>query len=192
MNDPLPEVQGTFVVARLPARIGPILRGEIYEDPLDEALGRDDGIEVTGGGTMMGEDGDILFIDVEISIDGDLDPALDRIVAGLEGIGAPRGTQIINDEGETLRTCGSRAIAGLVLDGVTLPQEVYDTCSADDVLDAMLAALGSGCGYAGYHAMSETTVLYFHGEDYAKMAKAMKKKMTSLPLCQGATLIQVA
>ncbi|MBT8475707.1 MAG: hypothetical protein KJO78_09575 [Alphaproteobacteria bacterium] len=192
MDQAAPAPAETFLVARLPARVGPLIRGELYEDPLADLLDPTGIAEVTGGGTMMAEGGDIKFVDLEICVQGDLAPVLDDIAAALEKINVPRGTELIDDNGTTLRTCGTRAIAGLALDGVSLPQEVYDSCSADDVLDAMLDAMGPGHGYAGFHAMAETTVLYFFGDDYATMEKAMKKRMPKVPLCQNAELRQIA
>lgn len=181
-----------YLTARLPARIGPILRGEFFEDPLDDALRKAGGAEVTGGGTMMAEGGDIAFIDIEIRVEGAVDPLLETIAETLERLDAPRGTKIMDEDGTVLRRCGTRAIAALTLDGATLPQEVYDTCSADDVIEAMLAALGPGYGYAGYHTMATTTAIYFHGDDYEAMRARMEPAMAGVPLCQNATLRQTA
>jgi hypothetical protein len=191
MNDQTPATH-TTLTARLPARVGPILRGELYEDPLDQILQRAALAEVTGGGTMMAPGGDINFVDIEIQVVGAVDNALDTIADALNEIGAPRGSEILDAAGKTLRRCGSKAIARLELDGVNLPKEVYETCSADDVIDAMLRAMGPGHAYAGFHAMAETTAIYFQGEDYAAMAKAMKAAMPQLSLCQGAKVTQIA
>jgi hypothetical protein len=50
---------GDCIVARLNDRAQPLDRGELYEDPLDEILKTHDIGEVTGGGTQLGEAGEI-------------------------------------------------------------------------------------------------------------------------------------
>jgi hypothetical protein len=175
-----------FLIARLPARICPLDRGDIYEDPLAHELADTGLAEVTGGGTMMDADGDIRFVDLELRITGALAPALDVIVAGLDRIGAPKGTQIIDDDGQTLRTCGTRALVGVALDGISLAPEIYDSATADDVIEEMLDALGPGHAYAGHHRMATHTVVYFQGKDRDAMETAIIGRMPRVPLCQNA------
>ncbi|MFP3489095.1 hypothetical protein R0K20_15960, partial [Staphylococcus sp. SIMBA_130] len=47
------EIEPQFIVATLNARIQPIHRGEIYEDPLEEILSEASIGEVSGGGTLQ-------------------------------------------------------------------------------------------------------------------------------------------
>ena len=64
-----------LLVARLYEHVEPMDRGSRYEDPLDAAL-RESGLgEVTGGGSQLGERGEIDFADIEIRV-SNLDDAL--------------------------------------------------------------------------------------------------------------------
>lgn len=182
----------TYVIARLPARICPLDRGDIYEDPLAARLSGTGLAEVTGGGTMLSPEGDIRYVDLEIRVTGALDPALDAITQGLDRIGAPNGTEILDGDGNTLRTCGTRALVGLALDGINLAPEVYRSCTADDVIEAMLDALGPGHAYAGHHRMATHTIVYFQGQDRRAMESAIAARMPRVPLCQNAELRGVA
>ena len=57
-----------IVIARLNARLQPLDRGSLYEDPLDAAL-QEAGIgRVTGGGTLMSEEGEIELCDIEVEL----------------------------------------------------------------------------------------------------------------------------
>ena len=47
------EPVGNFIVAQLNEKVGPIDRGLVYEDPLDEFLKEKQYGEVTGGGTLL-------------------------------------------------------------------------------------------------------------------------------------------
>jgi hypothetical protein len=58
-----------IVVARLNDRAQPLDRGELYEDPLDHVLKQAGLGAVTGGGTLLGADGEIELCEVEIELE---------------------------------------------------------------------------------------------------------------------------
>ena len=94
MND----AEEHFIYVRLPLAIGPLERGDIFEDPLDEVLHSAGIGAVTGGGTALSEAGpdgtrhiEYCGLDVDVS---NLDAALAVLRAELPKLGAPDGTQI--------------------------------------------------------------------------------------------------
>lgn len=52
----------------LNARLRPLDRGDIYEDPLHEILEEHGLGETSGGGTGMGDNGEVAYCDVELSL----------------------------------------------------------------------------------------------------------------------------
>lgn len=82
---------GHFFYVLIPESLGPIARGEKYEDPLIEALG--DLGEVTGGGSQLGEGDTIAFCGVDIVVN-DRDRGLKVIRKCLRSSGAPACTII--------------------------------------------------------------------------------------------------
>src|SRR5437773_2066473 len=54
--------------AQLNARIMPINRGEQYEDPLQDALAQNGLGQVTGGGTMQSENGEIAYCGIDVDL----------------------------------------------------------------------------------------------------------------------------
>ena len=95
------------VIARMFEHIGPIDRGERYEDPLHEVLEGTTIGRVTGGGSQLNELGGIEFADVEMEL-ADLDDALR---AGLVAVDA-----VPPDIVEVLGATHSRRINTLVSD----------------------------------------------------------------------------
>ncbi|HEU0284042.1 MAG TPA: hypothetical protein VFR52_02740 [Sphingomicrobium sp.] len=82
----------------LPEPLGPLDRGDKYEDPIIDELERLGVGEVTGGGTGMGDEGpdgrreiESCGIDVETS---DLDAARAALRELLPKLGCPPGTQL--------------------------------------------------------------------------------------------------
>src|SRR5262245_51074976 len=83
-----------FVVAQLNAKVMPIDRGERYEDPLGTLLQKLGAGEVSGGGTMLGQDKQIEYCDVEIRLSTINDDILQTIKGCLEQCGAPKGSKL--------------------------------------------------------------------------------------------------
>ena len=90
---------GEMVIARLNARAQPLDRGEVFEDPLSDILQAAGIGEVTGGGTLLGEEGEIEFCDLEIMVPEATDAVLGAIREALEGLGAPKGSRLIWNDG---------------------------------------------------------------------------------------------
>lgn len=87
-----------FIYVMIPGDIQPILRGERFEDPLDEALQAAALGNVTGGGSQLDNpypDGRprVAFCGIDIDVT-DRDRALELLREKLVGLGAPEGTEV--------------------------------------------------------------------------------------------------
>jgi len=88
--------EALFVFVRIPEAIGPLDRGEKYEDPLEQALESTGLGSVTGGGEMLSApDGkgrrEIEYCGIDVDLfDPELGPELLR--TELKRLEAPRGT----------------------------------------------------------------------------------------------------
>lgn len=75
----------------LNAKLRPLDRGELYEDPLQDVLDEQaPGCSVTGGGTLLTAEHEPSYCDIDLDIEGDEDEILDLVVATLEQA-RPRG-----------------------------------------------------------------------------------------------------
>ncbi len=186
MSDP------NYLTIRLPLQIGPIERGEFWEDPLADILENKGIGEVTGGGTMLGDEGGIAYIDLEIAVP-DMDASrLDQLQDAMIAIGAPKNTQILDDHGNTLRTFGTVSVVGIGLDGTGLPDSAYEGFDADEFSDEIVAALGDGYSYGGSHAGERYTFFYYHGPDSAHIETQLKTIADAKPIGQGAKIEHIA
>jgi hypothetical protein len=94
-----PEPTGTVVTVRLNDRAPPMDRGERYEDPLQELLAKNGWGEVSGGGSQLSEDGEIVFCDLELLLTEVTPDILRAIADKLDSLGAPVGFRISDSEG---------------------------------------------------------------------------------------------
>ena len=176
------------VVARMFEHIGPIDRGERYEDPLDAVLGPAGVGRVTGGGSQLNERGGIEFADVEMEL-ADLDQALQVVSDALEKSGAPQGSELVDaNDGRILREFGTQQCLGIYLDGVSLPAEVYATLDFDQVVDEIGAAAGPD-SFRGAWEGPEETAMFLFGPNAEEMFTRVEPVLRRLPIGQNARVV---
>jgi hypothetical protein len=178
--------QSSMVVARLYEHIGPIDRGTRYEDPLDAALRGARLGEVTGGGSQLGDLGEIEFADVEIQV-ANLDDAMPVILDVLQRSGAPVGSQLLA-AGGVIREFGEQQSVAVYLDGTTLPDEVYANLDFDDLVTRLTEAAGAD-SYHGYWGGPEETGLFFFGRDAEATFSALEAVLRQMPIGQNARVV---
>ena len=115
------------ITLNLNARFMPMDRG-VFEDVLDETLRLHELGEVSGGGTLLSDSGEIEECDIELCL-RDGSPELISMIGGLiNAMGVPKGSRLLWDgedgePGELL--VGQQEGLALYLNGTDLPDEVY-------------------------------------------------------------------
>lgn len=181
-----------LVVARLNDRAQPILRGELYEDPLDAILRKKELGEVTGGGTQLGKDYEILFCDIEIQLHDSSEKTLDAVKFSLEELGAPKGSKLILESSEQEAPFGVNEGLAVYLNGTDLPDEVYRESDFNFVCQEFNRLLGSEGAIHGAWQGPTETALYVYGRSFEAMKNRLKSFLSSYPLCQKARVVQIA
>ena len=180
----------SLLVVTLNARLRPLDRGEIYEDPLDEFLQVTELGQVVGGGTRLGEGGEPRQADLEIELADDSDTAVRRILAVLEELGAPKGSQARRGDTEPV-AFGATEGVGLYLNGTDLPDEVY----RDSDVNVLLADLDEAIGDAGrmqsYWEGPKETAVYYYGLSGSLIRERMAPVLARTPLCQDCRLVDL-
>ncbi len=82
-----------FFYVRIPESVGPLERGDRYEDPLQEALTAAALGEVTGGGSQLGEGDSIAYCGLDVVV-ADRTRGLAVIRETMQRLGAPPATII--------------------------------------------------------------------------------------------------
>ena len=184
-----------YLTARINAPIQPIDRGDQFEDPL-EVLLKEDGLgEVTGGGTMLGEDGTIAFCDVEFEVLNDATETLSAVRRVLDEIGLPKGSMLIveSDRAEGVREIpvGTHEGMAIYLNAADLPAEVYETCDIEEVIEEVSRRLNGVGLYRSYRSTPSAFILYLYGPSFEAMQDRLADYMESYPLFEGARVEQI-
>lgn len=179
-----------LAIAHLNERAQPIERGERYEDPLDGLLRERDLGAVTGGGTQLGELGEVEYCEIEVEL-VDASPAnLELVSMVLERMGAPKGSRLVVDGSET--AFGVTEGLALYLNGTDLPDEVYSDSDVNVVYDELTSALGALGSIRSYWEGPNETALYMYGTSFDAMKDAIGPFLGSYPLCDRARVVRIA
>lgn len=176
----------------LNARLQPIHRHDL-EDGLQEILEKEKLGEVTGGGTLQNpKHGEIVSCDIEIYLNNDSQDSINRLVEIVNQLGIPKGSALLCIEPEFKVEVGTLEGLAFYGNGTQLPDEVYESCDINHVIQQMEAAIeGFGCFYS-YWEGNEWTALYFYGTSFVEMKQKIEPFIASYPLCQKSRIEQIA
>lgn len=157
------ESSKNYIVATINDKINPIDRWKIYEDPLETFIQANGIGEITGGGTMQLETGEMLYCDIEIKLNKDTVSAdqIKSIIEKLESLGAPKGSILTIEKTEEKIEFGIKEGLGLYLDGLNLDEEVYKTCDSNLVVSEIKRLINDTTETVRFWTGHTETGLYF-------------------------------
>ena len=187
-----PPQGGAMVIARLNARAQPLDRLEVFEHPLDQLLQATGTGMVTGGGTMLGDEGEIAFCDLELSVPEASDAVLGTIRKALEGVGAPKGSKLIWNDGANELDLGVAEGLAVYLNGTDLPDEVYEQSDVNVVYEELDRLVASEGRVVSHWEGPRETALYLYGRCADSMLAKIRPFLETYPLCDKARTAKIA
>jgi hypothetical protein len=175
--------------AKLNEKIQPIERGEVYEDPLTDALTENGLGVVAGGGTMQEKSGEIEYAGIDVDLHKKAE-GIRFVCDFLEARGAPKGSVL--QVGDERYPFGKVEAIAVYFDGVNLPAEVYQESDINVVWAEFEKCIGPSGKIRGYWEGATETALYLYGESAAAMRSQIAGFLSSYPLCQGARVVTFA
>lgn len=180
-----------YVTVRIWEPIHQAYRTIKYEIPLASALRAHGAGEITGVHSVMTGDLEVERVEFELILT-DLDKSVELVKLVLEDAGAPTGSEIrfSRDEQEEIIRFGSKEGLAVYLDGINLPDVVYDTCSCDGLAALISPALTSvgGVIHGSWVGRSETSI-YLYGPNAESMYSVIEPILAAYPLCQNARIV---
>ena len=181
-----------MIIARLNDRALPLDRGTRYEDPLDKFLRKAGKGSVSGGGTQLGDLGEVASCEVEIELTNASGSDLDLLKLALERLGAPKGSVLLFEDSRESLSIGNLEGMAVYLNGTDLPDSTYQNSDVNHVYDEVNRLLeGIGSVHSHWEGPSETA-LYMYGSSYKSMKIAIDPFLATYPLCEKARVVQVA
>src|SRR5262249_22311236 len=154
-----------FAYAQINAKIMPMDRGEQFEDPLMEQFEKNGYGAVTGGGTQLSDQNEIGYCGIDIDL-FDLPKGVPFVCQFLSECGAHQGSEL-SYEGAGKKVdvpfCSLESLA-VYLNGTELPDEVYQQCDVNHVVDEINRLLtGKGAMFGHWQGPTETA-LYLYAD----------------------------
>jgi hypothetical protein len=163
----------------------------MYEAPLASALLSHRLGELAGTSVVMNSEMEIEYVEFELILVNH-DKALQLVKLVLEEAGVPAGSEIRSEreEGLEILPFGRKEGIAIYLDGIGLPDEVYEKCSCDGLAFLIAGALSSVDGeIRGSWVGRSETAIYLYGPNAETMFSTIKPMLTTYPLCQNARVV---
>jgi len=175
-------------------KIMPMDRGDVYEDPLDEFLKSMNYGEVTGGGTMQMENGEIEYCDLEICLNSAQidDEMIKQIINKLEELGAPKGSTLLVENTQEKIPFGINEGLAIYLDGINLSDEVYKNSDSEAIANEICRLANIESDIIRYWQGNTETALYFYDKSFEKINNSIEHFVKTNPECENARIVQIA
>ena len=192
-----------YAVLSLNMRLQPKHRAKHFEDGLDFML-RSRGLGcVSGGGTMVSPEGEILSCDIEMDLTDDSEAMQQSLLSIAEKLEVAEGSKLKyrsaqkdpgNLEYDAEYPTGRLNGLAVYLNEIDLPDEVYDENNTSEVFENLLNLLNkNGALVYSYWEGDTETALYFYGEGgYDMMLAKISSYLKEHPLCQKCRVVQIA
>lgn len=155
------------------------------EDELQKLLKKENLGKVMGGGTMMNEQLDeIKSCDIQIDLYDDKDDAIDRLVSIINETGISKGSELICEDNDQRIEVGTLEGLAYYNNATELPQEVYESCDINHLIEEMLSAMKGVGGLYSFWESDKWTILYFYGNSFEEMKQKIEPIITTYPLCR--------
>ena len=184
MSSPRPH----YAVVTIWEHIAPVDRGDRYAEPLYEALGEDD-ISIVGEGSAFTKELGIEYVNLELEL-ADLS-LIPTVIETLEKQGAPKGSELKYSHlgTDTVVEFGTLECLTLFLDGVNLPDEVYQSTDIDELLVKLCESSGGLAEFRASWAGESETSIHFFCHDANALFQKMEPAIRSYPLCQNSRIV---
>lgn len=181
------------IVIQINDKVTPLDKRNLYLFPLNELLTEKNYGEISGGGILKEEPGEIIFCDIHVKLfDEKITPnILKDIKTCLEDCGAPKGSKIIIENTHQEIPFGKNEGIAIYLDGENIDEKNHE--SYVDFVQSEISKLPDTFQSAErYWKGNSTTGLYFYGQSFEKMKDGVSHFMNTYPLYKTARIAQIA
>lgn len=180
------------IVIQINDKVSPLDRRNLYMLPLNDFLTENNYGEISGGGILKEEPGEIIFCDIHVKLyQEEISTAiLNEIINFVEICGAPKGSKVIIEKTHEEIPFGKNEGIAIYFDGENSPekdQQDYDV----DFVQAEISKL-TNTSQERYWKGNATTGLYFYGKSFDKMKDNVSDFMHTYPLYKTARIAQIA
>lgn len=182
----------TAMTITLNARIEPERRADL-ENAFSEVMnGMGKNVQITGGGTLLSDDGEPDECDIELAVEDVSDENVSLIIQLFSSMLAPKGSRLTLHGEDTVIEFGDEEGLALYLNGTDLSDDVYENSDVNDIFDKLDEAVEDIGAIHGVWEGPTETAFYFYGTTFAEMLVLLQPLIDTIPLCQKSRVVQIA
>ena len=177
-----------MIILTINAKLQPTHRYYI-EDFIEKYLEKHNLGSVDGGGTALAENGEVEDCDIVIMYS---EKKADEIIEFLKDIPLPKGSKISFDEEGNDKEIPVGNLEGLgFYFSNDLEDEVYENCDINVVVEKFDELLEDKHCIFSYCETNKFTAIYYYGQSFAEMSKAIEDFVASYPLCENGKIVEL-
>ncbi len=157
-------------------KCGPMARGEIYREPLEDFFEENNLGEVTGGGTLMGHNGEPEYCELEMSIKNSSDDVVNKLIDKINNL-APKGSTLFLEDGKEIKVGLLEGVA-VNLNHSQAPNELLDEIDFEAMWEDFENAIGKDGKMHDEWDGQDTFTIYFYGLSAEKIIDNMKVELS--------------
>jgi hypothetical protein len=180
------------IVIQINDKVSPLDRRNLYMLPLHDFLTDNNYGEISGGGILKEEPGEIIFCDIHVKFHKDeiSIAVLNDIINFVEICGAPKGSKIIIEKTHLEIPFGKNEGIAIYFDGENNHKKNQEDYNVDFV-QSEISKLTSTSQERHWKG-NATTALYFYGKSFDTMKDGVSDFMHTYPLYKSARIAQIA
>lgn len=175
------------VTLHLNMRLLPFIRADV-EDMIERQLQQFNIGHVSGSGSEFLENGEIKSCDFDITLDDE--KYYDKLLEIVLAMSIAQGSKLLSKD--KIDLVGNEEGLAIYLNGTSLPDEVYQTCDVNYLIDELSFAMKDFGEFTSYYEGPEETALYFYGLSFEKMRESILDIVSNYPLCEKCRIVQIA
>jgi len=181
------------IVIQINDKVSPLDRRNLYMLPLHDFLSENNYGEISGGGILKEEPGEIIFCDIHVKFYKEKisTAVLNDIINFVEICGAPKGSKIIIEKTHQEIPFGKNEGIAIYLDEKNIEEKNHESY-VDFVQSEISKRTNISSTTERYWKGNSTTGLYFYGQSFEKMKDEVSHFMIANPLYKTARIAQIA
>ncbi len=164
-----------MVILQINDKCGAIARGELYREPLEDFFENNDLGEVSGGGTLLQENGQPEYCELELSIKDTSDEVINKLKKGIDSI-VPKGSILFLENNKEMNVGILEGVA-VNLNHSKAPENLLDEIDFQEMWENFDNAIGEDGEMHDEWDGNETFTLYYYGLSAQKIIDNMNKEL---------------
>jgi hypothetical protein len=164
-----------IITLQINDKCGPMARGELYREPLEEFFEENNLGEVTGGGTLLGHNGQPEYSELDISIKDSSDNVITKLIDKINNI-VPKGSTLFLEDDKEVKVGLLEGVA-VNLNHSLAPNELLDKMDFQAMWEDFENAIGDDGKMHDDWDGEDTFTIYYYGISAQKIMDNMNEEL---------------